>query len=98
MQTVLIAAIAVAFAGMLGVNVYFRAQVLKAYRVLVRAGVEFDGRDMLTAARVDELVARHPAHAAELRAFTGGIRRSMSMASALIVLITLLGATLMWYR
>ena len=98
MQTVLIAAIAVAFCGMLGVNVYFRARVLRAYRTLARAGVEFDGRDMLTAARLEELVRRYPEHELALRAFTGGIRRSMSMASGLIVLIALLGATLMWYR
>ena len=98
MQTALIVAIAAAFLGMLGVNVYFRARVLRAYRELVRAGIEFDGRDMLTQPRIDELVRRHPGHETELRAFTGGIRRSMSLASGLIVLIALLGATLMWYR
>ena len=98
MQTVLIVGIAAAFIGMLGVNVYFRAQVLRAYRELVRAGVEFDGRDMLTAERIEALVRRYPEQEVALRSFTGGIRRSMSMASALIVLIALLGATLMWYR
>lgn len=98
MQNVLIAGIAAAFVGMLGVNVYFRARVLRAYRELVRAGVEFDGRDMLTATRIDELVRRYPEHEGALRRFTGGIRRSMRLASALIALIALLGATLMWYR
>ena len=98
MQTALLVAIAAAFVGMLGVNVYFRAQVLRAYRELVRAGVEFDGRDMLTAERIEALVRRYPQQEDALRRFTGGIRRSMSMASALIVLIALLGATLMWYR
>lgn len=98
METVLIGAIAAAFLAMLAVNVVFRARVLKAYRRLDRAGVEFDGTDMLTEARIAELVRRFPGHEADIRAFTGGIRRSLSLATGLIVLITALGATLMWYR
>jgi len=83
---------------MLFVNVYFRAQVIKAYKKLQRGQVEFDGTDMLTQARIEELVARYPAQEEAIRQFTGGIRRTMSLASALIVLITLLGGVLMWYR
>ena len=94
----LIVAIAAAFIAMLGVNVIYRARVLKAYRKLHRAGVEFDGTDMLSEQRITALVQRFPQHEAEIRAFTGGIRRSLSLATGLIVLITALGATLMWYR
>jgi hypothetical protein len=83
---------------MLGVNIIFRARVLEAYRSLQRNGVEFDGTDMLSQARIEELVGRFPEHESDIRQFTGGIRRSMSLASGLIVLITLLGAVLMWYR
>ena len=97
-ESLLIVLIAAAFLGMLGVNVLFRARVLKAYRSLQRNGIEFDGSDMLTQARIEELVGRFPDHEADIRQFTGGIRRSVSLASALIVLITLLGAVLMWYR
>lgn len=97
-ETTLIVLIAAAFLALLGLNVYFRARVLRAYRELHRAGVDFDARDMLTQPRIEEIVARYPAHEDAIRRFTGGIRRSMSIASALIVLITALGATLMWYR
>ena len=83
---------------MLFINVYFRAQVLKAYKKLQRGGVEFEGSDMLTQARIEELVQRYPSQEEPIRQFTSGIRRTMSIASALIVLITLLGGVLMWYR
>ena len=83
---------------MLVVNVLFRARVLKAYKELRRAGVEFDATDMLTDAKIDALVARFPEQADPLRRFTGGIRRSMTMYTALVVLITALGAVLMYYR
>ena len=98
METTLITLIAAAFIGMLAVNVVYRARVLKAYKELQRAGVEFDATDMLSADKVDALVARFPEQAAALRRFTGGIRRSMALYTGLIALITALGAVLMYYR
>ncbi len=83
---------------MLGINIAYRASVLKAYKRLYRAGVDFDATDMLKQERIEQLVRRYPNHEADIRQFTGGIRKSMSLASGLIVLITVLGATLMWYR
>lgn len=84
--------------GILGVNVLFRAQVLKAYKELQRAGVEFDASDMLNAHKIEALVRRFPEQASAIRRFTGGIRRSMAMSTGLILLISLLGAVLMYYR
>lgn len=98
METTLIILIGVAFLGMLLINIYFRAQVLKAYKKLQRGGVEFEGSDMLTQVRIEELVKRYPDQEEPIREFTGGIRKTMSIASGLIVLITLLGGVLMWYR
>ena len=98
MESLLIVCIAVAFLGLLGLNIYFRARVLKAYRLLVRGRVEFDATDMLSQEKIEKIVRENPAHEQEIRAFTGGIRRSMSLATLLILLITCLGAVLMWYR
>jgi len=97
-ETTLITLIAIAFLGMLFINIFFRVKVFSAYKKLKQGRVEFDGADMLTQARIEELVERYPAQEEAIRAFTGGIRRTMSLASGLIVLITLLGAVLMWYR
>ena len=98
METTLITLIAAAFIAMLAVNVVYRARVLKAYKELRRAGVEFDASDMLTAAKVEALVTRFPEQASALRRFTGGIRRSMALYTGLVALITALGAVLMYYR
>jgi len=97
-ESTLIVLIAAAFLSLLAVNVYFRVRVLKAYKRLVRSGVEFDASDMLNQQRIEAIVAQWPQEEGAIRQFTSGIRRSMSLASALIVLITALGATLMWYR
>lgn len=83
---------------MLVINVFFRISVFTAYKQLQKSGVEFDGADMLTQSRIEELVNRYPAQENAIRQFTGGIRKTMSLASGLIVLITLLGGVLMWYR
>ena len=98
METTLLVLIAAAFISMLAVNVIFRARVLKAYKELRRAGVEFDATDMLTEAKVEALVARFPQQASALRRFTGGIRQSMALYTGLVFLITALGAVLMYYR
>ena len=98
MEITLIVFIAAAFLGLLGLNIYFRAKVLRSYRKLVRARVDFDAKDMLNQSKIEEIVARYPKSEEDIRQFTGGIRRSMSIASGLIVLISALGATLMWYR
>ena len=98
MEGTLIVAIALCFVAMLAVNVVFRVRVLRAYKELVRAGVEFDASDMLNRARIEGLVQRFPEQERAIRSFTGNIRRSVSLASGLIVLITLLGAVLMYYR
>ena len=98
METTLITLIAAAFVGMLAVNVIYRARVLKAYKELRRAGVDFDATDMLSEAKVAALVSRFPEQASALRRFTGGIRRSMALYTGLIALITALGAVLMYYR
>ncbi len=98
METTLIVGIALCFLGMLAVNVLFRVKVLKAYQELQRAGVEFDATDMLNSARVQELVRRFPQQESAIRRFTSGIRRTMTMSTGLIALITILGAVLMYTR
>ncbi len=98
METSLIVLLAGCFLAILGVNVVFRARVLKAYKELQRAGIEFDASDMLNERRIEALVLRFPEQASAIRRFTGGIRRSMAMSTGLILLISLLGAVLMYYR
>lgn len=87
------------FVGMLFLNIYFRVKVLKAYKVLVQNRIEFKAIHVLNSKKmVDEVIPHYPQFEREILTFSSHIRYSIRMATVLIVLITLFGAVLMYYR
>lgn len=99
MLVLLITIVCVLFVAMLFVNLYFRAKVLRAYRILVRSEVDFTPAQILSRQRTEEeVVPAYPAQAQAIRDFGGYLRRSIRMATVLLLLITLFGGILMWYR
>ncbi len=87
------------FAAMLFLNVYFRVKAFKYYRVLVQNRIEFGAKHIFNKDLMEkEIFPRYPAHRADIEAFTNHVRRSINLASVLMLLITLFGAILMWYR
>lgn len=46
----------------------------------------------------EEVVPEYPQHAEAIRAFSSNLRRSIRMGTVLLLLITLFGGVLMWYR
>ncbi|HHM20428.1 MAG TPA: hypothetical protein ENJ20_00265 [Bacteroidetes bacterium] len=87
------------FAALLFVNFYFRVKVLKSYKRLLENRVEFGFRDILNKEKIEKIVIpRYPHAAQDIRDFTNHIRYSIKIGSALILLITALGALLMWFR
>lgn len=87
------------FIGVLFINIYFRVKVLKVYKRLVQAEVQFDARDVFNMKHVEEsIIPKYPNHADDIRAFMNHIRYSVRLASVLVALITLFGAILMYYR
>jgi hypothetical protein len=87
------------FVLMLFVNIYFRIKVLRAFRMLRDSRIQFDSALVFQKDKLEqEVIARHPAHARHIRDFAHYLRLSISMAIVLIVLITLMGGLLMYYR
>ena len=87
------------FIAILFLNIYFRVKVLKVYKRLVQAEVQFDAKDVFNMQYVEnEVIPKYPMHANDIRVFMNHIRYSVRMASVLIALITLFGAVLMYYR
>lgn len=87
------------FVAMLFVNVYFRVKVFKAYKVLVERRIEFDTKHLLSPKKMEtEVVPKYPDSKEEIMTFANHVRYSINMASMLIVLITLFGALLMYFR
>ena len=99
MYVLLFTIIAGLFVAMLFVNLYFRAKVLRADRVLVQTEVDFTAAQILSQRRMEEeVVTSYPQQAEAIRDFGNYLRRSIRMATVLLVLITCFGALLMWYR
>ena len=99
MQSVLLTVVIVLFLLMLGVNLYFRAKVLRAYRVLVRNRVDFTPGQIFSTLRVeDEIIPKYPAQEEAIRAFSRYLQLSIKMTTVLMALITAFGGILMWYR
>lgn len=99
MYTLLVSLVIGLFVALLFVNVYFRAKVLKSYGVLVRNRVQFGAAHVFNRRRMEEeILPRYPHCRREIEAFVRHIHYTIRMATALIVLITALGAVLMYYR
>ncbi len=99
MFIVLITIVIVLFLAMLFVNLYFRAKVMRAYRVLVQSEVDFSAGQILNRQRMEEeIVPAYPEQAQAIRDFSNYLRRSIRMGTVLMLLITCFGAILMWYR
>ncbi|MFT6128694.1 MAG: hypothetical protein ACJATN_000407, partial [Neolewinella sp.] len=61
MRLLLITIVCTLFVAMLAVNLYFRAKVLRAYRVLVQNEVDFTPGQIFSKLRVeDEIIPRYP--------------------------------------
>lgn len=96
---ILVSVIIALFVAMLFLNVYFRVKVMKAYKVLVQHRIEFDTKHLLNPKKMrEEVLPKYPKFKTEIETFSNHIIYSIKMATVLIVLITLFGAVLMYYR
>lgn len=87
------------FAAMVLLNFYFRVRVLKAYQRLRARQVSFGTVHFFDRKRLEqEILPKHPESREDILNFVRFIRISVQMATVLIVLITLFGAVLMYYR
>lgn len=99
MKVLLLTIVILLFVAMLGVNLYFRAKVLKAYRLLVQARVDFTPGQIFSSMRVeDEIIPQYPDSAESIRDFSRYLQLSIKMTTVLMALITAFGGILMWYR
>lgn len=87
------------FAAILILNLYFRVKVFKQYRYLVKNRVEFKTRDIFNQEKMERKVyPQYPEHEKAIRKFVRYIRFSIRVAIVLILLISVIGAVLMFNR
>jgi len=99
MYTLLITIVIGLFVAMLFVNLYFRAKVFKVYGILVRNKVEYGAAHIFNRKKLEEeILPRYPQFQNEIETFIKHMRNSIRMASVLLLLITLFGGILMYFR
>ena len=84
---------------MLCANIYFRVTVMKAYKKLVQNDVDFKGVHFFDAKKMEEeVLPYYPEHKDDILIFVKNMRYSMKIYTILMVLITIFGGILMYYR
>lgn len=96
MNILLITIVFAAIFCVLVLNFYFRVRVLKAYKYLIQNRVDFNATDIFSNEKVKAAADRYPQHADYIYIFINNIRRSVQLASVLIILITAFVAILMF--
>lgn len=87
------------FLAMLFLNVYFRVKVFRTYRTLVENRVEFGAKHLFNKTKMEqEIFPRYPHMREEIETFSRHMQYSIKMASVLMLLITIFGAVLMYFR
>ena len=86
------------FTGFFILNLYFRVKVIRSYRNLRKAGVEFAGSAIFSKETMSELKAHYPDHEGDLEQFAKYLRLTIWMASVFIVVTIIFGSVLMYYR
>ncbi len=99
MTKMLMVIIAALFVALLFLNFYFRIKVFNLYKKLIDNRVEFGAAHLFNRHKLEtEIIPRYPGMQTEIRTFCNHIQYSVKLATGLIVLITALGAVLMYTR
>ena len=100
MYTLLISIVWILFASLFFLNVfYIRVKAFKYYRRLVNARVEFGTAHVFNKQKMaTEILPKYPDNKEDIEAFVNHIHKSININTGLIVLITIFGAILMYYR
>ena len=93
-----LALLAFSFAGLFGLNLYFRVKVMRSYVILSRNQVQFAIRDIFSSARMNQVIGRYPQYRKELETFSRNLRFSVWMTSVFLVVVIIFGSVLMYYR
>lgn len=72
---------------------------MKAYKKLVQNEVDFKGVHFFNTKRMEEeVLPLYPQHKDDILTFVRNMKYSMKIYTSLMVLITIFGGILMWYR
>ncbi len=83
------------FLSLLFLNIYFRIKVFKVYKTLVQNRIEFNSSHIFNQSKMEkEVLTRYPNFRDDILNFSGHIKKSLSIAIVLVLLITIMGIIL----
>ena len=99
MQNTLITILLVTFFLLLVANVYFRVKAFRAFQKLTNNGVGLGRQHLFDPKLLEkEVLQRHPEHRDLILAHIRSMRLSFRISSLCMVVLTLCGGVLMFYR
>lgn len=99
MLELLIFIVGALFLALLFLNLYFRIKVLKSYKILVQNKVEFEASHFFNPKKMKaEIISRYPHLEKEITTFVRHIQYSIKLASVFLLLITIFGGILMYFK
>ncbi|MCZ2100443.1 MAG: hypothetical protein LC107_02770 [Chitinophagales bacterium] len=83
------------FVALFFLNFYFRVKIMKVYKKLISNRIEFGTSHIFNMDKMKkEILPKYPAYTEDIMAFSNHIRKSLLIASILLVAITLVGIIL----
>lgn len=80
------------FLALLFLNIYFRVKVFKVYKTLVQNKIQFDSSHIFNSDKMEkEVLTVYPKFRNDILSFTGHIKKSLTIAVILVLLITVMG-------
>lgn len=99
MQETLITATIVTFALLLIANVFFRIKTFRTFKKLAENNVSFGKEHIFNRQRLEEeIINKHPEHKDLILSHVNSMKLSMNISSLCVVVLTICGAVLMYYR
>ena len=99
MEDILIAITIGTFGFLLVANIFFRIKTFRTFKKLAEQGVSFGKEHVFDPQRMNtEIIARHPQHKKLIQEHVSSMKLSMNISMLCMVVLTICGAILMYYR
>ncbi|BDS13715.1 hypothetical protein [Aureispira anguillae] len=99
MQDTLITITIVTFGFLLLANVFFRVKTFRTFKKLAEQGVAFSKEHVLNKERLEkEVLLKYPQHKDLILSHVGSMKLSMRISMLCMLVLTICGGVLMYYR
>lgn len=88
--------IVVLFVCLLGLNMFFKANVLKGYKLLLNQNMDFTVGQLLNKKKLEGVMRKYPKHSSAIKTLASKLKFSFVFALTIIIVMVLIGVTLLF--